>query len=133
MRKHFSRNLHSRLISVTGFPHFCNTYKILFGAHLKHSSFWPSANVKPMSNDLVHVMLWHCKIAPLCVYVYNTISMLFMGKLPQHMTVTKTMEECALNINNCLNTNMYSYWETSGSQSSTLYSNIVHFFNASVN
>ncbi len=24
----------------------------------KHSSFWPSANGKPMSNDLVHVMPW---------------------------------------------------------------------------
>jgi len=32
-----------------------------------------------------------------------------------------------------LNTNIYSYLETSGGQSSILYFNVVHFFNASVN
>ncbi len=35
--------------------------------------------------------------------------------------------------NNCFNTNIYSYLETSGGQSSNLYLNAVHFFNASVN
>ncbi len=45
-----------------------------------------------------------------------------------------TMEEHALkNINNCLNTNIYSYLETSGGQTSNLYLHGVHFFNASVN
>ncbi len=33
----------------------------------------------------------------------------------------------------CLNTNIYSYLETSGGQSSNLYLNVVHFFNTSVN
>jgi hypothetical protein len=38
------------------------------------------------------------------------------------------MEEEALEIlNNCLNTNIYSYLETSGGQSSNLYLNVVHF------
>ncbi len=37
------------------------------------------------------------------------------------------------NVNNCLNPNIYSYLETSGGQSSNLYLNVVHFFNASVN
>jgi hypothetical protein len=37
------------------------------------------------------------------------------------------------NVNNCLNTNIYSYLETSGGQSSNLYLNVVHFFNTSVN
>ncbi len=37
------------------------------------------------------------------------------------------------NVNNCLNTNIYSYLETSGSESFNFYSNVVHFFNASVN
>ncbi len=32
------------------------------------------------------------------------------------------------NVNNCLNTNIYSYLETSGGQSSNLYSNVVIFF-----
>jgi hypothetical protein len=31
------------------------------------------------------------------------------------------------NVNNCLNTNMYSYLETSVGQSSNLYLNVVHF------
>jgi hypothetical protein len=29
-------------------------FKIVFAVHLKHSSFWLSADVEPMSNDLVH-------------------------------------------------------------------------------
>jgi hypothetical protein len=44
------------------------------------------------------------------------------------------MEQHALkNENKCLNTNIYSFLETSGGQSSNLYFNVVHFFNASVN
>ncbi len=39
------------------------------------------------------------------------------------------MEQHALkNVNNCLNTNIYSYFETSGGQSSYPYLNVVHFF-----
>jgi hypothetical protein len=38
------------------------------------------------------------------------------------------MEQQALkNVNSCFNTNIYSYLETSGSQSSNLYLNVVHF------
>jgi hypothetical protein len=37
------------------------------------------------------------------------------------------------NVKNYLNTNIYSYLETSGGQSSNLYLNAVQFFNASVN
>jgi hypothetical protein len=33
------------------------------------------------------------------------------------------------NLNNCLNTNIYSYLKTSGGQSSNSYLNAVHFFN----
>jgi hypothetical protein len=43
------------------------------------------------------------------------------------------MEQCALeNVNNCLNTNIYSYLETSGGESFNLYLNVVHFFNTSL-
>ena len=46
----------------------------------------------------------------------------------------KTMEQRALkNVNNCLNTNIYSYLETSGGQSSNPYLNVVLFFNTRVN
>ncbi len=44
------------------------------------------------------------------------------------------MEEGTLrNVNNYLNTNIYSYLETSGGQSSNLYLNEVHLFNTGVN
>jgi hypothetical protein len=33
------------------------------------------------------------------------------------------------NVNNCLNTNIYSYLETSIDQSSNVYLNVVHFLN----
>ncbi len=40
------------------------------------------------------------------------------------------LEQHALkNVNNCMNTNIYSYSETSGGQSSNPYLNVVHFFN----
>ncbi len=44
------------------------------------------------------------------------------------------MEQCTFrNVNNYLNTNIYSYLETSGGESSYLYLKAVHFFNTSVN
>jgi hypothetical protein len=44
------------------------------------------------------------------------------------------MEQRALqNVNTCLNTNIYSYLETSGGQNSNLYLNVVHFLNTCVN
>ncbi len=43
------------------------------------------------------------------------------------------MEQRALkNVDNCLNTNIYSYLETSGGKSYKIYLNTVHFFNTSV-
>ncbi len=40
-----------------------------------------------------------------------------------------TMEQHPLNnVNNCLNTNIYSYLEISGGQNSNVYLNVVHFF-----
>jgi hypothetical protein len=44
------------------------------------------------------------------------------------------MEQPTLkNVNNCLNTNIYSYLETYGVQSCNLYLNVVHFSNTSDN
>ncbi len=37
------------------------------------------------------------------------------------------------NVNNCLNTNIYSYLETSGDQSSNPNLNVVHVFNTRAN
>jgi len=40
------------------------------------------------------------------------------------------MEQHAFkNVNSCLDTNIYSYLETSGGQSYNPYLNVVHFFN----
>jgi hypothetical protein len=54
--------------------------------------------------------------------------------------VTKTIKASFLleqrtlkNVSNGLNTNIYSYLETSGGQSHNLYLNVVHFFNTSLN
>jgi len=45
-----------------------------------------------------------------------------------------SMEQRALkNVNNYLNTNINSYFQTFGGQSSNLYLNVVHFFNTSGN
>ncbi len=41
-------------------------------------------------------------------------------------------EHASKNVNNCLNTNIYSYLETSGGQSSNAYLNVVQFFNTRV-
>ncbi len=42
-------------------------------------------------------------------------------------------QRASKNVNNCFNTNIYTYLETSGGQSSNFYLNVVHFFNTSVN
>ncbi len=39
-----------------GLLNFHSTLKILFSIHLKQSSLWSSAVVKPMSNDLEYAM-----------------------------------------------------------------------------
>ena len=44
----------------------------------------------------------------------------------------ETEQRTLINVNNYLNTNIYSYLETSGGQSSNLYLKVVHFFNTSV-
>jgi hypothetical protein len=42
-------------------------------------------------------------------------------------------QRASKNVHNCFNTNIYTYLETSGGQSSNFYLNIVHFFSTSVN
>jgi hypothetical protein len=45
----------------------------------------------------------------------------------------RSMEQRALkNVNNCMNTNIYSYLETSGGQSTNPYLNVVHLLNTRV-
>ncbi len=57
-----------------------------------------------------------------------------MSKIfPSFQTIKPIVQHPFKNVNNCLNTNIYSYLEKSGDQSSNLYLNIAQFFNASVN
>jgi len=58
-------------------------------------------------------------------------SLMFQGKaIHLHMVENcLLMEQGAFkNVNNCLNTNIYSYLEILGGQSSNLYLSVVHFF-----
>jgi hypothetical protein len=50
----------ARLDYLFGLVTFHSTCKILFGVYLKHSSLFSSADIKPMSNDLVHVIACEC-------------------------------------------------------------------------
>ncbi len=41
--------------------------KSLFAVHLKQSCFWPSADVKPLSDDLVYAMPGNTGFLSMCV------------------------------------------------------------------
>ncbi len=56
--------------------------------------------------------------------LFATVSIFNLSLMEQH-----TLK----NVNDYLNTNIYSYLETSGGQSSKLYLNVVHIFYTSVN
>jgi hypothetical protein len=56
-----------------GLLDFHTTFNMFFD-HLKHASFLPSANGKPMSNDLVHAVSWAVHVCSL--YVHTTISII---------------------------------------------------------
>ncbi len=57
---------------------------------------------------------------------------MYVGVLGQHRI--RPMEQCTLkNVSNNFNTNIYSYLETSGGQSSNLNLKVVLFFNTRVN
>jgi len=77
----------------------------------------------------VHIILEYCAMKSLLVSYTPGVR---LSCLP--FCQPNKLEQHALkNANNCLNANIYSYLETSGGQSSNLYLNVVHFFNASVN
>jgi hypothetical protein len=69
--------------------------------------------------------------------VHFYVAFLHFFNLQSHQNANlecNAMEQRALkDVNNCLNTNIYFYLETSGGQSSILYLNVVYFFKTSVN
>ncbi len=57
-----------------------------------------------------------------------------LGEMVNLQKVNLPMDQRTFkNANNFLNTNIYSYLETSGGQSSNLNLNVVHIFNTRVN
>ncbi len=68
------------------------------------------------------------------IYLKGTLYKIIMIIYFATKTAVLPMEQCTLrNVNNYLNTNISSYLETSGVQSSYLYLKVVHFFNTGVN
>ncbi len=64
----------ARLWQIISLHDFNGPFKTLFHVDLKHSSFWPLANFKPMLNGLVHAMPWQCIFAfSLSLNVYTMI------------------------------------------------------------
>jgi hypothetical protein len=55
------------------------------------------------------------------------------GKIVHNISLYLMELPALKNVNNCLNTNIYSYLGTSGGQRSNIYLNVAHFFNTSVN
>ncbi len=63
------------------------------------------------------------------IIVYNKLARNFEFISEHYKLEQRTLK----NVSNCLNTNIYSYLETSGGKSYNLYLNVVPFFKTSVN
>jgi hypothetical protein len=50
----------------------------------------------------------------------------------KYLQIIQMEQRTLKNVNNYFNTNIYSFLETSGGQSSILYLNVVHFLNTSI-
>jgi hypothetical protein len=86
----------------------------------------PYLNVVHFSTPVLIRCLWQLKTV---VFLHRCLIHTLLLKPNQFVNGTAHIK----NVHNCLNTNIYSYLETSGGQSSNLYLNVVHFFNTRVN
>ena len=59
--------------------------------------------------------------------------MYLFKKIQMKLDLSLKEQRAFKTVNNCLNTNIYSYLETSGGQSYNSYLNVAHFFNTGVN
>ncbi len=66
---------------------FPTTYKISFAVHAKHSSFQPSADVKPMSNDLVRAMPCSCMFLLYPPWIYFRIDVTFEMRTSEYIEI----------------------------------------------
>jgi hypothetical protein len=103
-------------------------WKALPSSVFQHSRSWVS---KPIKTYLFLFFVKTLTRASLFVPGNGLVSQILdLSEQSYHVTA----EQRALkNVINCLNTNIYSYLETTGGQSSNLYLNAVHFFNNGVN
>jgi len=92
----------------------------LVWAKLDGYSYWPSVVMKP-DEEPVPCYAGFTKINFLG---YEDDVSLRMSNFPTAANGTTHLN----NVSNCLNTNIYSYFEISGGQSSNLHLNVVHFF-----
>jgi len=60
-------------------------------------------------------------------------TLIYLQQLQKIVWNTAMEQRTFKNVENWLNTNIYSYSETSGGQSCNIYLNVFHFFNTSVN
>ncbi len=61
--------------------------------------------------------------------ILRVISIVIISKVVMSNVVVPMEQHTLKNVNNCLNTNIYSYLETSGGQTYNPYLNVVHFLN----
>jgi len=90
-----------------------------------------------LSFVFIAVLYWHTyrsQYPPKFPPGVNLINIFHTKILFHSIYISPTIEHCTLrNVNNYLNTNIYSYLETSGGQSSNIYLKAIDFFNTSVN
>ncbi len=74
------------------------------------------------------------KICDVYIFWASTYGLLFVSHKDALFYCFHLPEQHAFkNVNNSLNTNIYSYLETSDGQNCNLYLNVIHCFNTSVN
>jgi hypothetical protein len=85
----------------------------------------------PQELSLSDATIWSITLESPITILDEKFTVIFMFIVQASLIVNGTAK--FKNVYNSLNTNINSYSETSGGQSSNLYLNVVHFFNASVN
>jgi len=107
--------------------------KVLYNLHIITFIRTSFANISFILSTFIRTYLRKfCEYAPrmgISRTSCNHLMLIIMTRGPQWPMEQHTFK----NINNCLNTNIYSYLETSGGHSSNPYLNVVHFFNTRVN
>ena len=81
----------------------------------------------------VYIYIYMCVCVCVCIYIYVCVCVCVCvcSEREREIINREIISDGTAhlkNVNNCLNTKIYSYLETSGGQSSNLYLNVAHFF-----